>query len=143
MFYIYLQVLVQSQRHGPGVILAHLLPKDGAVVSDDCLYVRLLVHVHDELLTALGSHHIRPGLVSSLASKEISYTKTMYPYIISRMYNECDVLNNIVRGRLTHSSCFIRSALLLNCLTSQSHRYEVDPVVPLGHHRFWPLSSPI
>jgi hypothetical protein len=82
------------------------------MVADDGLDLRLIVHVHDKLLTARGSHHIRPGFVPSLASKEILHTKTMYPYIISSMCNECDIFYNIVR--LTHSSCFTRSALLLN-----------------------------
>jgi hypothetical protein len=117
---MYLQVLVRSQRHGSGVLLVHLLPKDEAVVSDDGLDACLVVHVHDELLTARSRHHIRPGLVSSIASEEILHTKTMYPYIISRICNKCDLLNNIVRGRLTHNSCFTRSALLLNCLPSRS-----------------------
>jgi hypothetical protein len=36
----------------------------------------------------------------------------MYPYIISRICNECDIFYIILR--LTHSSCFTRSALLLN-----------------------------
>jgi hypothetical protein len=40
----YLQVMVQSQRHGPGILLAHLLPKDGAIVSDDVMDARLVVH---------------------------------------------------------------------------------------------------
>jgi hypothetical protein len=66
------------------------------MVSDNGLDSRLIVHVHDELLTAHGSHHIRLGLISSLAYEEILHTKTMYPYIISRMCNECDVLNKIV-----------------------------------------------
>jgi hypothetical protein len=118
MLCIYLQVLVWSQRHGPGVLLAHLLPKDGAIVSDDGLDARLAMHVHDDILTTRGSHHIHPSLVSSLAPKEILHTKTIYPYIISRMCNKCDVLNNIVRGKLTHISCFTRSALLLYCLSS-------------------------
>jgi hypothetical protein len=61
MFYIYLQVLVPSQRHGLGV-LAHLLPKDRVMVSDNGLDARLVVHVHDKLLTARGSHHIHPSL---------------------------------------------------------------------------------
>jgi hypothetical protein len=86
------------------------------VVADDGLDSRLVVHVHDELLTAHGGHHICPRLVSSLASKEILHTKTMYPYIISRICNECDIFYNIVR--LTHSSCFTRSVLLLNSLSS-------------------------
>jgi hypothetical protein len=58
------------------------------MVSDDGMDARLVVHVHDELLIARGSHHIRSGLVSSLAYEEILHTKTMYPYIISRMCNE-------------------------------------------------------
>jgi hypothetical protein len=36
-FSIYLQVLVLIQRHGSSVLLGHLLPKDGAMVSDDSL----------------------------------------------------------------------------------------------------------
>jgi hypothetical protein len=86
-----MQVLVPGQQHGSGLLLGHLLPKDGAVVADDGLDSCLIVHVHDELLTARGGHHICPSLVSSLASEEILYLKTMYPYIISRMCNECDI----------------------------------------------------
>lgn len=41
------------------------------MVNDDGLDARLVVHVHDELLTARSRHHIRPGLVSSIASEEI------------------------------------------------------------------------
>jgi hypothetical protein len=115
---IYLQVLVPGQRHGSGLLLCHLLPKDGAVVGDDGLDSCLVVHVHEALLTARGGHHIRPILVSSLASEEILHTKTMYPYIISRMCNECDIFYIIVR--LTHNSFFTRSALLLNSLLSRS-----------------------
>jgi hypothetical protein len=99
MFYSYLQVLVLSQRHGSSVLLDHLLSKDGGMESDDGLDVCLVVHVHDELLIAHGSHHICSTLVSILTHEEIMQTKTMYPYIISRMCNEDDVLNNIVRGR--------------------------------------------
>jgi hypothetical protein len=101
-----------------GLLLGHLLPKDGAVVADDGLDSCLIVHVHDELLTAPGGHHIRPSLVPSLASEEIMHTKMMYPYIISRMCNECNIFYIIVR--LTHNSCFTRSALLLNSLPSWS-----------------------
>jgi hypothetical protein len=115
---IYLYVLVPGQRHGSGLLLGHLLPKDGAMVADDGLDSCLVVHVHDELLTARGGHHIRPSLVSNLTSKEILHTKTMYPYIISRMCYEYDIFYIIVR--LIHSSCFTRSALLLNSLSSQS-----------------------
>jgi hypothetical protein len=63
------------------------------VESDDGLDARLVVHVHDELLTIHGSHHIRPTLISNIAFEEIMHTKMMYLYIISRMCYECDVLN--------------------------------------------------
>jgi hypothetical protein len=88
------------------------------MVADDGLDSGLIVHVHDELLTACGGHHICPSLGSSLTSEEIMYTKTMYPYIISRICNECDIFYIILR--LTHSSCFTRFALLLNSRPSRS-----------------------
>jgi hypothetical protein len=66
----------------------HLLPKDEAVVTDDGLDSRLVVHVHDELLTARGGHHIRPGLVSSLASKEILHIYRDY-ICIHTLFQEC------------------------------------------------------
>jgi hypothetical protein len=88
------------------------------VVGDDGLDSGLIVHVHDELLTDRGGHHIRPSLVSSIASEEFLHTKMMYPYIISKIYNECDIFYIILR--LTHSSCFTRSALLLNSRPSRS-----------------------
>jgi hypothetical protein len=78
-----LQVSVPSQQHGSGILLGHLLPKDEAVVADDGLDSRLVVHVHNELLTARGGHHICPGLISSLAYEEFLHTKMMYPYIIT------------------------------------------------------------
>jgi hypothetical protein len=87
------------------------------MIADGGLDSCLVVHVNEELLTARGGHHIRTSLVSSLASEEIMHTKTMYPYIISRMCNECDIFYIIVI--LTHSSCFTRSALLLNSLSSR------------------------
>jgi hypothetical protein len=83
------------------------------------LDARLIVHVHDEFLTARGSHHIRPAIISSLAYEETLHTNTMYPYIISRMCNESDVLNNVMRGRLTHDSFFTGFALLLNYYLSK------------------------
>jgi hypothetical protein len=86
------------------------------MVDDDGLDSCLVVHVHDELLTTHGGHHIRPGLVYSFTSEEILHTKTMYPYIISKMCKECDIFYNI--GRLTHNSCFTRSAMLLNSMSS-------------------------
>jgi hypothetical protein len=100
MFCIYLQLLVPSQRHGSSVLITHLLSKDGGVENYDGLDAHLVVHVHDELLTPRGSHHIHPALISGLTSKEVLHTNMMYPYINLRMCNEYDVLNNIVRGRL-------------------------------------------
>lgn len=41
------------------------------MVADDGLDSHLVMHVHDELLTARGGHHIRPGLVYNLISEEI------------------------------------------------------------------------
>jgi hypothetical protein len=97
MFYIYQQVLFLSQRHGSCILFADLFSKDGGMESYDGLVARLVVHVHDELLIACGSHHIHPTLISSLAFEEILHTNMMYPYIISRMCNECDALNNTVQ----------------------------------------------
>jgi hypothetical protein len=88
------------------------------VVADDGLDLGLIVHVHDELLTVRGGHHIRPSLVSSLASVVILHTKTMYPYIISRMCNECNIF--YITLKLTHSSCFTHSGLFLNSRPSRS-----------------------
>ena len=119
MFCIYLQVLVLGQHHGSCIPFADLHSKDGPVVSYNGLDARLVMHVHDEFFAAFGSHRIRHGLMSVLASKKILHTNTMYPFIISRMSNECDVLSNVVRGRLTHGSCFTRSALL-NTLRARS-----------------------
>ena len=96
MFCIYLQVLVPDQRHGSCIPFGDLRSKDSPMVSYDGLDARLVMHVHDEFFAAFGSHRIRPGLMSVLASKEIMHTNTMYPFIISRMSNECDVLSNVV-----------------------------------------------
>jgi hypothetical protein len=108
----------------------HPLPNDGAVVGDDGLDSDLIVHVHNELLTARGGHHIRPSLVSSLASEEILHTKTMYPYIISRICNECDIFYIIIR--LTHGSCFTCSALLLKVKAVPVYCIGGDGVVVEG-----------
>jgi hypothetical protein len=67
--HVYLQVLVPGQRHGSGLLLGHLLPKDGAMVADDGLDSCLIVHVHDELLTARGGHHIRTSYPASHLKK--------------------------------------------------------------------------
>jgi hypothetical protein len=77
------------------------------------------MHVLHEFRTCFLSHTIRPGLKSQLAYEEILHIDAMYQVIISRMSNECDVLSNVVRGRLTHSSCITRWALLANCLQNR------------------------
>jgi hypothetical protein len=100
------------------------------VVGDDGLDSVLIVHVHDELFTARGGHHIRPSLVSNIATEEIMHTKTMYPYIISKICNECDIFYIILT--LTHSSCFTRSALLLNSRSSRSTASGATRVVVEG-----------
>ena len=96
MFCIYLQVLVPGQCHGSCIPFGDLCSKDGPMVSYNGLDARLVMHVHDEFFVAFGSHRISPGLMSVLASKEILHTNTVYPFIISRMSNECDVLSNVV-----------------------------------------------
>jgi hypothetical protein len=66
---LYLPAGTPGQRHGSGLLLGHILPKDGAVVAEDGLDSCLIVHVHDELLTTRGGHHIR------LASYPTSHMK--------------------------------------------------------------------
>ena len=66
------------------------------MVLDHDLDARLVVHVLDEFLGSFVSHSIHLGLVSLLASKEILHIDTMYPVIISRISNQCDVLSNVV-----------------------------------------------
>jgi hypothetical protein len=106
------------------------------MVADDGLNSCLVVHVHDELLTARGGHHIRPGLVSSLAYEEIMHTKTMYPYIISRMCNECDIFYIIVR--LNHSSCFTPLRLVVEFPAIPVYYIEGNGVVVEGVG--WPIT---
>jgi hypothetical protein len=72
------------------------------MTSYDVLDARLIVHVHVELLIACGSYQRCP--VSYPSYLKNLHTKTMYPFIISRMCNGYDVLNNIVQEKLTHSS---------------------------------------
>ena len=103
MFYIYLQVLFRGQPHGSCHTFRDPHSKNFSVVLDHGLGVRLVVHVLDEFLGSFVSHNICLGLVSLLASKEILHIDAMYPIIISRMSNQCDVLSNIVRERLTQS----------------------------------------
>ena len=96
MLCIYLQVLVSSQWHGSCILFVGLLIKDGGLETYGGMDARLVVHVHDEFFTTHGSHHIQTSLIYIMASKEILHTTMKYPFIISRMCNECDVLNNIV-----------------------------------------------
>jgi hypothetical protein len=71
MFCIYLQVLVPGQRHGSSVLFAHLLSKDRGLEIYDGLDARLQ-HV-------VATTYVVPSYLAS-------HTNTMYPYIISSMY---------------------------------------------------------
>jgi hypothetical protein len=113
---IYLQVLVPSQRHGLGVLLSHLLTKDGAVVADDGLDSCLLVHVHDELLTACGGHHIHPSLVSSLAFEEILHTKTYFKNV--------QQMRHILQYRTTYAQLLLHTLRLIE--------FPIVPVYCIG-----------
>jgi hypothetical protein len=85
MFCIYLQVLVLSQQHDSSVLLVHLLSKGRGVESYDGLDACLIVHVHDKLIIARGSHHIcLPSYLSSHMKK--SHTQTRY---IHTLFQEC------------------------------------------------------
>ena len=108
MFNIYLYVFFPGQPHVSCLIFVDLRTKVGSVVCYDGLDARLVMHVLHEFITGFVSHTSRPGLIYLLASEEILHIDAMYPVIISRMSNEYDVLSNVVRGRLTHSSCFTR-----------------------------------
>ena len=120
MFYIYLHVLFRDQAHGSCHPFRDPLSKKFHVVLDHGLDVHLIVQLLDEFLGGFVSNSIRLGIISLLASKEILYIDVMYPVIISRMSNQCDVLSNVVRERLTQSSALTRYALLANTLPSRS-----------------------
>ena len=120
MFYIYLQELFPGQVHCSCLFFFNLHPSVLSIVVDDGLDARLIVHVLHELLGGLFRDGLRLGLESLLASVEVLHIEAMYKVIISRMSSEGDVLSNVVRGILTHSSPFTRSALLGNTLPSRS-----------------------
>lgn len=84
MFFIYLKVLVPGQRHVSCVFLGDLLSKLRPVVGYDGLDAHLVMHVGDEFFTGFGSHLVRPGLKSLIASEISLHTNAMYPFIISR-----------------------------------------------------------
>jgi hypothetical protein len=67
-----------------GVLLAHLIPKDKVVVSDNGMDASLVEHVHGELLTARGSHR-RPGFVSNLLFEKF-YMQIRYIHILFQKY---------------------------------------------------------
>jgi hypothetical protein len=73
----------------------------------------MVVHFSDVLPTSYGSHLIRLGL-KSFGLEIFLHTKPMYPFIISikDLTNECDLLSNVVRERLTQNSTNTRSCLL-------------------------------
>ena len=118
MFYIYLQELFPGQVHCSCLFFFNLHPSVLSIVVDDGLDARLVVHVLHELLGGFFRDGGRLGLVPLLASVEVLHIDAMYTVITSRMSSECDVLSNVVRGILTHSSPFTRSALLGNTLPS-------------------------
>jgi hypothetical protein len=112
-----LQVLVPSQRHGSCALFVDLLSKDSGMETYDVLYARLIVHVHEEFLTAPGCHHIRPTLIFILQSKEILHTNTMYPFIILKTHNECCVpggLTTSLRVMFSTASSFVISLASLS-----------------------------
>ena len=125
MFYIYLHILFWGQPHSSCRTFREPHSKNFRVVLDHGLDARLVVHVLDEFLGGFVSHNIRLSLVSLLASKEILHIDAMYLVIISRMSNQCDVLSNVVRERLTQSSALTRCALSVNTLPSRSGALEM------------------
>jgi hypothetical protein len=74
----------------------------------------MVVHLGDVLPTSCGSHPIRLGLKSFFGLEIFMHTKLMYPFIISikDLTNECNVLSNVLRERLTQNSANTRSCLL-------------------------------
>ena len=120
MFFAYTHELVLGQVHCPCLFFFNLHGSVLSVELDDGLDARLVVHVLHELLGGLFRDGLRLGLESLLASVEVLHIEAMYKVIISRMSSEGDVLSNVVRGILTHSSPFTRSAMLVNLLRSRS-----------------------
>ena len=120
MFCIYLQMLFRGQPHGSCRTFREPHSKNFRMVLDRGLDARLVVLVLDKFLGGFVCHSIHLGLVFLLASKEILHIDAMYPVIISRMFNQCDVLSNVVRERLTQRSALTRCALSANTLLSQS-----------------------
>ena len=112
--------MVLGQVHCPCLFFFNLHGSVLSVELDDGLDARLVVHVLHELLGGLFRDGLRLGLESLLASVEVLHIEAMYKVIISRMSSEGDVLSNVVRGILTHSSPFTRSAMLVNLLRSRS-----------------------
>ena len=84
MFFIYLKVLLLGQLHLSCVFLSFSLSKLRPVVGYDGLDACLVMHVGDEFFTGFGSHLLRPGLKSIIASVISLHTKAMYRFIISR-----------------------------------------------------------
>jgi hypothetical protein len=80
------------------------------------LYVGLdapmVVHLGDVLPTSCMGRPIRPVL-KSFGLEKFLHTKLMYSFIISikGLTNECDILSNVMRERLTQNSANTRSYL--------------------------------
>jgi hypothetical protein len=58
------------------------------VVSGDGLDSRLIVHVHDELLTARGSHHVRMSMTSFLPLV-VATTSALASYLAWHLKKSC------------------------------------------------------
>jgi hypothetical protein len=92
------------------------------------LYVSLdapmVVHLGDILPTTCMGHPICLVLKSFFGLEKFLHTKSMYPFIISikDLTNECDVLSNVVRERLTQNSANTCSCLL-RCSSSVASAY--------------------
>jgi len=114
MLFAYLKVLVPGQRNPSCLRLGEGLPKYRPVVVYVGLDAPMVVHLGDVLPTSCGSRPIRLGLKSFFGLEIFLHTKPMYPFIISikDLTNECDVLSNVVRERLTQNSANTRSCLL-------------------------------
>ena len=97
MFRTYREVLLLSERPGPGIGLPHHLTKDVGAVVDDALEPRLVVQVRELGPTYLVLHSCRPVLKPFVTPEEVLHTDIMYRFIISRTTNECVVLTNLVR----------------------------------------------
>jgi hypothetical protein len=81
-FVLYLYILLRSQINCSCFFFGDPLSKDGGVVISDGLDTRLVVHLPDQFLAAIGDHHICLALFTSLASEEILHIQTQWTSFI-------------------------------------------------------------